>query len=245
MSKICTNCNNEKDILLFSNDKTKSDGKYSKCKECKSIGDKKYRESNLEKIKEKSIIYYQENKEDIQRKSKEWYSENADKSKQTKSLYYQNNREKMDLAKKEWHNNNKDKMKAWANAYMKNRYRTDIHYRIKSLMNNRIRNYIRLKTKPTLEFLGCSMEYFMKWTEYQFDENMNWSNMGSYWHFDHVKPCDSYDFSQENEILECYYWTNIRPLEARENMSKGAKVDNIIIENHKKILDSFVSQFIL
>jgi hypothetical protein len=41
---------------------------------------------------------------------------------------------------------------------------------IKSLMNKRIRDYIRSKNKPTLEFLGCSMEYFKKWTESQFDE---------------------------------------------------------------------------
>lgn len=145
----------------------------------------------------------------------------------------------MDLAKKQWHDKNKDKMKAWANEYMKNRYKTDMDYRIKSLMNKRIRDYIRYKTKPTLEFLGCSMEYFKKWTEYQFDEKINWDNMGTYWHFDHVIPCNSFDFSKENDILECYHWKNIRPLEAIENISKGAKLDSIIIEKHKKLVDSF------
>jgi hypothetical protein len=66
--------------------------------------------------------------------------------------------------------------------------------------------------------------------------------MGTYWSFDHVKPCKSFDFSKETEILDCYNWTNLRPLKATENSSKGAKVDNIIIENHKKTLDSFISE---
>jgi hypothetical protein len=123
---------------------------------------------------------------------------------------------------------------------MKDRYHTDIDYRIKSIMNKRIRDYIRSKTKPTLEFLGCSIEDFKLWIEYQFDSNMNWDNMGSYWSFDHVKPCNSFDFSKENEILDCYNWTNLRPLKTTENSSKGSKVDNLIIQNHKKILDSFI-----
>jgi hypothetical protein len=245
MSKICTGCRIEKDVTLFSNDKTKSDGKQRKCKECKAILDKQYRESNLEKIKKTSIKYYQENKEDIKEKVNIWRHENIEKSNQTKALYYQNNREKMDLAKKAWHNENKTKMQAWANTYMKNKYHTDMNYRIKTIMNNRIRDYIHCKTKPTLEFLGCSMEHFKKWIEYQFDEHINWNNMGSYWHFDHVKPCSSFDLSNENDILECYQWTNIRPMEATQNMSKGSKFDSIIIDNHNKIVDSFISMNIV
>jgi len=245
MSKTCSLCHIEKELHLFSNDRTKTDGKYSKCKECKAIGDKKYRVANLDKIRENSVKYYQENKEEIKEKVKQWCHDNPDKSKETKALYYQQHREKMDAAKKAWHSDNKDKMKAWANEYMKNRYHIDMNYRIKSLMNKRIRDYIRYKTKPTLEFLGCSMEQFKKWTEYQFDTHMNWENMGSYWHFDHVKPCSSFDFSQEADILECYQWTNLRPLEAIENISKGAKVDSIIIENHHRIIDSFVSMNIV
>ena len=51
MNKICSVCNIEKDVNLFSNDKTKSDGKCPSCKKCKAISDKKYRESNKEKLK--------------------------------------------------------------------------------------------------------------------------------------------------------------------------------------------------
>jgi len=240
MKKICSFCNIEKDLELFPNDQRQKDGKRPNCKLCKAISDKKYKESNKEKILKISQDYYQKNKELIKEKSSKWYNENFEKSKETRAIYYQNNREKMDLAKKVWHEKNKEKMKIWTNEYMKDRYHTDIDYRIKSIMNKRIRDYIRSKTKPTLEFLGCSIEDFKLWIEYQFDSNMNWDNMGSYWSFDHVKPCNSFDFSKENEILDCYNWTNLRPLKTTENSSKGSKVDNLIIQNHKKILDSFI-----
>ena len=51
MNKICSVCNIEKNTNLFSNDNTKSDGKRPSYKKCKAISDKKYRESNKEKLK--------------------------------------------------------------------------------------------------------------------------------------------------------------------------------------------------
>lgn len=60
MSKTCSFCQTEKELYLFSNDRTKADGKYPKCKECKAVSDKKYRIANLHKIKENSVKYYQE-----------------------------------------------------------------------------------------------------------------------------------------------------------------------------------------
>ena len=111
MKKICSFCNIEKDLELFSNDQRQKDGKRPNCKLCKAISDKKYKESNKEKILKISQDYYQKNKELIKEKSSKWYNENFEKSKETKAIYYQNNREKMDLAKKVWHEKNKEKMK--------------------------------------------------------------------------------------------------------------------------------------
>jgi hypothetical protein len=242
IEKLCTVCNHIKDISFFSNDKYKKDGKRPECKSCKANRDKKYKEANINKIKQNSVEYYNNNKETIKQRVKIWCEENKEKSKETKAKYYQDNKEKIDLAKKEWHEKNKDKMKIWINTYMKNRYHSNFDYRIKSIMNKRIRDYIRLKTKPTLEFLGCSIEDFKKWIEYQFNEHMNWDNMGSYWSFDHVKPCNSFDFSDQQQILDCYNWTNLRPLKAIENSSKGSKIDNIIIEQHKKMLELYIKE---
>lgn len=240
MEKICITCNEKKSSDLYSNDKSRKDGKRPECKVCKSARDKKYRETNIEKVKKMNENYYLNNTEILKEKSKKWYQENLEQSKDVRAKYYQDNREKMDLAKQKWYEKNKEKMKIWTNTYFKNKYQNDQDYKIKTIMNKRIRDYIKSKNKPTLEFLGCSIKDFKKWIEYQFDENMNWDNMGSYWHFDHVKPCKSFNFSVESEILECYNWTNLRPLKASENISKGSKIDNNIINKHKILVENYI-----
>ena len=65
----------------------------------------------------------------------------------------------------------------------------------------------------------------MKWIEFQFSDNMNWNNYGKYWHIDHVIPMASFNFSKEEDVKFCMNWKNLRPLEAKLNISKGCKVD--------------------
>ncbi len=242
MNKTCITCKQEKNINLYSNDSSRKDGKRPECKVCKSLRDKLYKLANKDKVKEREKKYYQEHKDEIKEKTKLWYEENKEKAKETRALYYQNNKQKMDNAKKIWYEKNKEKMKLWVNEYMKNRYQTNFDYRIKTIMNKRIRDYIRSKTQPTLEFLGCSIDDFKKWIEYQFDKNMSWDNMGTYWSFDHVVPCASFDFSKEEDILECYNWTNLRPLKATDNSSKGSKIEEDLIDNHKLLLAKYIEE---
>jgi hypothetical protein len=90
-----------------------------------------------------------------------------------------------------------------------------------------------------MNLLGCDIEYFKKWIEYQFNDGMNWSNHGKMWHIDHVKPCASYDLTQESQQRECFHWMNMRPLEKRENLSKGDTVDKILIARHQCIAGEF------
>ena len=53
MNKICTICNEEKYIDLFSNDKHKKDGKRPECKSCKAIRDNKYKSIWCTKLEKK------------------------------------------------------------------------------------------------------------------------------------------------------------------------------------------------
>ena len=71
---------------------------------------------------------------------------------------------------------------------------------------------------------------------------MNWDNHGDYWHIDHVKPCASFDLLNDIEIKECFNWKNVRPLEKTLNLSKNDKVDNVLINNHKKLVKSFATK---
>lgn len=53
---------------------------------------------------------------------------------------------------------------------------------------------------------------------------MSWDNYGMYgWHIDHIKPCSSFDLSNPAEQKICFHYTNLQPLWAKENLSKGKK----------------------
>jgi len=95
------------------------------------------------------------------------------------------------------------------------------------------------KSKHSIELLGSSIDFAKSWMEFQFDDKMNWKNMGKYWEIDHIKPCSSYDLQQEDEQFDCFGWRNLRPLEARENNVKGDKIQLDLINKYKNLADCF------
>ena len=57
---------------------------------------------------------------------------------------------------------------------------------------------------------------------------MTWENHGRYgWHIDHIMPCSSFDLTDPEQQKKCFHYTNLQPLWAHENMSKGAKIPNM------------------
>ena len=52
---------------------------------------------------------------------------------------------------------------------------------------------------------------------------MNWENYGTYWEIDHIKPIEMFDFTNENEIQECWNYKNLQPLTINENRTKRYK----------------------
>ena len=39
---------------------------------------------------------------------------------------------------------------------------------------------------------------------------------------DHIRPVKSFDFEDENQIFECFHYSNLQPLWYWENSAKGA-----------------------
>jgi len=107
----------------------------------------------------------------------------------------------------------------------RDRHNTDINFRLTNNLRARIYAAIKLNVKScrTKELLGCSIEKLKIRLENQFDDNMNWSNYGKYWHIDHIRPCASFDLSDDKEQKRCFHHTNLQPLEVIENIRKGSK----------------------
>jgi hypothetical protein len=77
------------------------------------------------------------------------------------------------------------------------------------------------KSNKTKQMLGCSFAELKVHIENQFVEGMSWDNR-SEWHIDHIKPLAS--ANTEEELLALCHFTNLQPLWAFDNMSKGSKI---------------------
>lgn len=83
--------------------------------------------------------------------------------------------------------------------------------------------------EPSFDLLGFTAEQLMTHLERQFTKGMTWENYGE-WHVDHVRPLASFTYAQPTDPDFKVAWalTNLRPLWARENISKGARVSLLI-----------------
>jgi len=141
--------------------------------------------------------------------------------------YRDNNREKTKNYWRLYYLKNKIKIDKYNNEYVCMRRKTNIGFKLTKNLRDRI--YIALKknikSKKTLELLGCSVEDLKKHLQEQFTDGMTWQNHGLHgWHIDHIKPCASFDLSKEEEQSKCFHYTNLQPLWAEDNWNKGSKI---------------------
>lgn len=99
-----------------------------------------------------------------------------------------------------------------------NRISCNLRYRISDLC----RGIGRPKSK---DLLGCSWEEFESYISRLFLPGMSWRNYGLHgWHIDHIKPCSSFNLSDPKQIQECFHYSNLQPMWAKDNLSKGNKL---------------------
>lgn len=103
--------------------------------------------------------------------------------------------------------------------WCRNESNNNMNYRIKKSLAARLRNVLN-KTDTTMNYIGCNIQYLREWFEYNFTQEMNWDNYGSYWSIDHVIPVCKFDLTNETEKLKCWNWTNMMPVSIQYNSSK-------------------------
>ena len=129
-TKLCTKCNTEKFVTMFSKDKSKKDGYFSSCKECVKKyyidnRDKrlkyciKYNKKNSEKLKDYQKRYNEENIEVLITKRKEYYLNNKEVIQEKVKLYRYKNSEKVKESARRYGQKNKDKISEYRKKYTK------------------------------------------------------------------------------------------------------------------------------
>jgi len=121
--------------------------------------------------------------------------------------------------------------------WCRNQRNTNINYRIKKSLAARLR-CVLTKNTSTMNYIGCNIQYFREWLEYNFTEDMNWDNYGTYWSIDHIIPVCKYDLTNEDEKLKCWNWSNMMPVTINYNSSKK-NIDTNQINYIVKKLEKF------
>ena len=77
------------------------------------------------------------------------------------------------------------------------------------------------------DLVGFTIEQLRQHLENVFTPEMNWENYGTYWHIDHIIPISAFNFEKPEDIdfRLCWSLENLRPLEAKQNISKGARLN--------------------
>ena len=178
-------------------------------------------EKKREKSKARLKARYASRKGEYYEKQKAYRDKNKEKVFESKRRYRAKNAEKIKLIKQKYGVENRDKI---AKSLAKRRANNPI-VRMANSMRRSIRRYLDAGQKgemSSFEIIGCSKDDLRKHLESKFRDGMTWQNYGKHWHIDHIVPLIS--SKSVKQIKRLCHWTNLQPLTAFENISKGSKL---------------------
>jgi len=106
-----------------------------------------------------------------------------------------------------------------------------------------LRRYVLEKNISTgyAFYFGLSIEQFRNWIELQFTPGLNWDEFGSAWQFDHIVPLAYFDFSNEEDLILCWNFVNIRVARLEQNKPVNTRIDLVAVKSYFKSLFSKTS----
>jgi len=177
-----------------------------------NLSQRKYRKRHPDKIKEQNLKFAKANPT-------------------YKKEYYQNNKEQA----KEWWKNRSTKQKVAklkTNAKWKyKQYHTNVSYKLRCIISTAIHRSLKktIKTDSIKKLLGYTTEELKKHLESQFEDWMNWDNLGltatkekETWQIDHIIPVNTFDIKKcgDKEFKKCWALSNLRPLDSFINNTR-------------------------
>ena len=123
-------------------------------------------------------------------------------------------------ASKRWH----VKHPEYSAEYQAAKRASDAFYKLRTILSNQMVRSFKAKSwskdSKTQTLLGCTFKEFAAHLQSKFKEGMTLENHGE-WHIDHIKPCAL--AASPEELAALFHFTNLQPLWASENISKGSK----------------------
>jgi len=117
---------------------------------------------------------------------------------------------------------------AWNRSeYFNNKEKTIIRNRMSRRMRHALSGrQLSKKWIHIFDLVGYTIGELITHLESKFVEGMNWDNMGE-WHIDHIYPESKFNYNStsDSSFIECWSLNNLQPLWAKDNLSKGSKVE--------------------
>lgn len=245
MGKRCPKCLIEKAPEAFNADRNKRDGLTSYCRECSRQKCAEWAKANADKKLAGRKADYEANKEAYKRRAREWREANPDRvrelsqrySAENKSAireaaarYYQENKEELGARRKRYAVENPDRMRELRRAWQL-KAQQSVGWRLRRRISKSLRRALPSGKNGawTMDLLGYTLTELRAHIERQFVKGMGWHNMDE-WHIDHIIPVSAFDIQSVDDpaVRRAWALTNLRPLWASENCSKGARILSLL-----------------
>jgi hypothetical protein len=199
--KTCQICKEQKPESEYGKRSDTKDGLHYQCKVCNRKKSSQYLQTyRLENPPQKRGKKKTHTKEQILANRKEW-----------------NNKRKQDPEYRKRLNKQTYKWKC-------ERFKIDPVYKLQKSIRDSLYRHLKFNRKtPYDTIIGCTWDELKQHIESQFQDGMTWDNWSKDgWHIDHIIPLIS--ASNENELYLLNHYTNLQPLWAPDNLSKGGRI---------------------
>jgi len=206
--KRCSKCKQFKPLSDFYKCKIKKDGYNAYCKACAKVC---------------AHQWLNKNKEQKRKTQRQWRAQNPHYDQEWRNK----NKEKRLESDRQWRIKDPEKTK----EIQKKKYIKQI-----STPAGKLNRYIGSGISHSLKgsktgrhweaLVSYTLDQLKKHLEKQFTPEMTWENYGRFWHVDHKTPVSVFNFGTPEHIdfKKCWALKNLQPLEAKQNMSKNAKL---------------------
>lgn len=148
--------------------------------------------------------------------------------KKQNEINYKKHKLTWDKRSEEWRNKpiNKKRERKRITKWQLQERKKNPSYKMKCTLRGRLLSALKgcKKDASTMELLGCSVLQLQCHFGRQFDEYMTLTNHGKTgWHMDHRVPCAAFNLKNPLHQRVCFWYKNLQPMWAKDNIKKNAK----------------------
>lgn len=106
-----------------------------------------------------------------------------------------------------------------------------IRFREKRKWQVSYRRYVleKMPCEAYAPYFGLDIETLRRWFELQFTDGLGWDNFGQAWQFDHIIPATYFDYSNNEDLILCWSFINIRVERLQLNKNRGNRIDLLAV----------------